>query len=70
MEFNDLSPEMRAKALACETPEALLKLAEEGGYELSDEEIEAISGGSGWSCSSNRCENNVEEDYSCYYTSG
>ena len=50
MDFKDLSPELRDKAKACENPEELLKLAKEEGYELSDDDLDGISGG--WSCDS------------------
>ena len=45
MKFEDLSPELQAKADACEAPEELLELAKEEGIELSDEDLENISGG-------------------------
>ena len=45
MEYNDLSDEQKAKAAKCKTPEELLALAKEEGYELNDEEIDAVSGG-------------------------
>ena len=45
MKFNDLSEEQKAKAAKCKTPEELLALAKEEGYELNDEEIDAVSGG-------------------------
>ena len=48
MEFKDLTPEQQAKARACTTPEELLALAKAEGYELSDDELEAVSGGSAW----------------------
>ena len=35
MEFEDLTLEQRQKALACKTPDDLLALAKEEGYELS-----------------------------------
>ena len=47
MDFKDISPELGEKAKACASPEELLELAREEGYELSDEELEGISGG-GW----------------------
>ena len=45
MKYEDLTDELRAKARACKTPEELLALAGEEGYELSDTELEGISGG-------------------------
>ena len=50
MKFNGLSPEMREKAKACKTPEDVLALAKEEGYELSDDELEAVNGGGNWDC--------------------
>ena len=52
MNIDGLSPEMRERARACGTPEELLQLAREEGYELSDEELEQVSGG--W-CSGLKC---------------
>ena len=40
-------PELQEKARACKSPEEILALAKEEGYELSDEELEAVSGGIG-----------------------
>ena len=48
MEFKDLTPELKEKLAACKTPEDVLKLAKEEGYEISDDELEAISGGTSW----------------------
>ena len=48
MELKDLSPEQQEKLKACKSPEDILALAAEEGYELSDEEIESISGGLSW----------------------
>ena len=45
MKYEDLSDELKAKVQACKTPEDILALAKEEGYELNDEEIEAVSGG-------------------------
>ena len=44
-----LSPELREKAKACQTPEEMLSLAKAEGYKLSEEELAAVSGGGGWS---------------------
>ena len=49
MKFENLTPEQMEKARACKTPEDVLKLAKEEGYELTDEELEAVSGGD-WDC--------------------
>lgn len=46
MIFEDLTPEQREKARACKTPEEMLALAKEEGRELSEQELEAVSGGS------------------------
>ena len=45
MRYEDLSPEQLEKARACKTPEELLALAKEEGYNLTDEQLENISGG-------------------------
>ena len=51
MRFEDLSEELQQKAKACETPEEILALAKNEGIELSDEDLESLSGGIdlGWS---------------------
>jgi len=49
MRLADLTPEQMERAKACKTPEEILELAKEEGYELSDEELEAVSGGD-WDC--------------------
>lgn len=49
MEFNDLTEEQKAKIRECKTPEEMLALAREEGYELSDDQLEAVSGGT-WCC--------------------
>ncbi len=38
---NEISKEMLAKALLCDTPEELIKLAKENGLEMTKEEAEA-----------------------------
>ena len=52
MKFDNLniSDELREKAKACKSPEELLALAKKEGYKLSDEEMQAVSGGTRWSC--------------------
>lgn len=48
MNIEDLSPELKEKALACKTPDELVALAKSVGVELTDEELDAISGGEIW----------------------
>ena len=50
MDFENLSPELKEKAIACKTSEELLELAKSEGIELNDEQIAAISGGQSWHC--------------------
>lgn len=50
MKFEDLTPELQEKVKACKTPQELLALAAAEGYELSDDELAAVSGGLDWSC--------------------
>ena len=45
MNIEDLSPEILQNAKACKTPEELFALAREEGIELTEEELDAISGG-------------------------
>ena len=65
MNLEDLSPELRSKARKCKTPEEILELAREEGYELSEEELNAVSGGVKWSlwCSDQKCYQVCSADY-------
>lgn len=55
MEFNDLTDEQKEKIRNCKTPEDILALAQEEGYELSSEELETVSGGDiKWDCCDNK----------------
>ena len=45
MKFEDLTTQQKEKAIACKTPDELLALAKKEGIELTDKELEAISGG-------------------------
>jgi predicted ribosomally synthesized peptide with nif11-like leader len=55
----DISPELRAKAAACKTPDELLALVKSEGYKLSEAELESIAGGKknswGLYCSEDIC---------------
>lgn len=46
--LDGLSEEMRAKVAACETPQDLIALADAQGVELTDEQLQAVSGGVNW----------------------
>ena len=48
MSLQHVTPELKAKALACETPEEILALAKEGGVELTNEELDGVASGSFW----------------------
>ena len=52
MDIEKLNPAVKAKLKGCETPEEIRTLAQEEGYELSDSELEGISGG--WDNSNGR----------------
>lgn len=45
MSFDNINPEILAKAKDCKSPEEMLALAKEAGYVLTDEELDAVSGG-------------------------
>ena len=45
MRFDQMTPELREKAQKCETAEERMAFVEESGIELTDEQLEAISGG-------------------------
>lgn len=49
MNYNDLTDEQMAKARECKTAEELVALSKAEGIELTDEQLEGISGG-GWTC--------------------
>ena len=49
MNFEDLkNPELQEKLKNAQTTEDLIALAREEGIELSDEQLEAVSGGGKW----------------------
>ena len=48
MTHEELSPELKAKVAECKSAEELAKLAKAEGVELTDEQLEALSGGSDW----------------------
>lgn len=44
--FNKLTDEQKKKVSAAKSPEELLALAKEAGYELTQNQLDAVSGGS------------------------
>ena len=48
MQFDELTPEQIEKAKVCKTADELLELANAEGVELTDEQIEQVSGGRMW----------------------
>ena len=52
MNYDELSPELKKKLQECKTPDDVLALAKEAGYELSEEELNAVNGGidTDWAC--------------------
>ena len=52
MDFEDLTEEQKAKARACKTPEELVQLAMDEDVDLTEDQLEEVSGGA-WndSCS-------------------
>ena len=77
MSFNDhnLTPEQLEAFKSCTTPESVLALAQSEGIELSDDELDTISGG-GWDdpigiycpkCNSMLLGVKRGEKYTCYF---
>ena len=50
MEFEDLTDEQKARAMACKTADELVALAKAEGVELSDEQLDSIAGGDSFWC--------------------
>ena len=49
--YDSLSDDLKAKVANCKTADELMTLAKSEGIELTDEQLDAISGGdSFWSC--------------------
>ena len=55
--FDGLSEDLKKKATECKTSEELMNLAKSEGIELTDEQLDAISGGFEWICSDDSCSN-------------
>ena len=48
--FKDLTPELQEKARACKDVTDLVELAKEDGVELTDEQLDAVAGGTWYNC--------------------
>ena len=49
MNFEDLkNPELQEKLKSAKTPEELVSIVKEEGFELSEEQLDALNGGSFW----------------------
>lgn len=53
MDLNNLPDELKEKAKTCESASELLALADSEGVELTDDQLEAVSGGVDWGNSFN-----------------
>ena len=58
--YDGLSEDLKKKASECKTAEELMELAKSEGIELTDEQLDAISGGESWfcDCKKDNCWNN------------
>ena len=63
--FSTLTEEQKEKARDAKTPEDFLALVKETGYELSREQLEAVSGSGKWYCDAFGC-----TDYTCVGETG
>jgi len=48
--LKQLPDAIRQKAENAKTPEELLAIAKESGYELTEEQINSVAGGNAWEC--------------------
>ena len=63
--LSKLTDEQKKKVEAAQTPEELLAIAKEAGYELSPDQLEAVSGGEVSWCSDNSCNEVCYSDGLC-----
>ena len=52
MDLNNLTEGQKEFLRTCESPEEALKAIQEEGIDLTDDQLEAVSGGVGWGASS------------------
>ena len=53
--LSTLTDEQKKKVEAAQSPEELLSLAREAGYELAPDQLEAVAGGDTWHCGKDNC---------------
>ena len=70
MKLYELSEELQAKVKACQTPEEMLAVAKEEGYELSEEQLDAIAGGGFWDSCSDDCTSDCSSRGICWGAGG
>ena len=46
--YDSLSDEQKERVKAASSPEDILRLAQDAGYELSEDQLEGIAGGASW----------------------
>jgi len=63
--LSKLTNEQKKKVEDAKTPEELLAIAKEAGYELSPEQLEAVSGGENDWCTDKGCKEVCYGDGSC-----
>lgn len=57
MDFEELkNPELLEKLKSAKTSEELVSIAREQGIELTDEQLETVSGGIEWTCQDFTCD--------------
>ena len=56
MNYEDLKdPELQEKLKSAKTPKDILALAKEEGFELDDDDLDSVSGGSFWDVCNDYC---------------
>lgn len=59
--FDDMSEDLKSQLQECKTPEEMFALASEEGVELTDEQLEVVSGG--WGDCSDQCHMDACPDF-------
>lgn len=70
MNLGDLSPELQEKVKSCESMDQVLQLAAEEGYDLDDNQLDAVSGGGFWDDCPDDCCINCRTQAICWGAGG